>query len=172
MFRSVDSTVFKKPVSLMSFEEVVTAYKNTVYGIALTRTGNSTDADDIFQEVFLAYHRYQPDFNDEEHRKAWLIKVTENCVKMFLKKNRRNTVEYNEALSDRLISFETEEENAVYSALLELPEKYRTVIYKHYFIGLSAEEIGKTLHMRGGAVRMRMLRGREMLREKLKGEYL
>ena len=55
-----------------SIETIIQRYKSTIYGVALSYTNNRSDADDIFQEVFLIYFRVKPQFNDEEHRKAWL----------------------------------------------------------------------------------------------------
>ena len=62
----------------LSFEQVVGAYSSTVYSVALTHTANRTDADDVFQEVFVAYWRSKPVLTSEEHRKAWLIRTTLN----------------------------------------------------------------------------------------------
>ena len=64
-----------------SIETVIQRYKATVYSVALSYVNNREDADDIFQEVFLIYFRTKPEFNDEEHRKAWLIRTTMNCSK-------------------------------------------------------------------------------------------
>jgi len=149
---------------------IIETYKSTVYAIALTRTGNRHDAEDIFQEVFLAYCRKQPSFNGEEHRKAWLIKTTVNCSKKLLSRGRSGTVPLEEA-SGVPYEFQFEEDTSLYAALCGLPEKYRTAMHLFYFEDLSAEEIGKTLNIRPGTVRMRLTRGRELLREKLKGEY-
>jgi len=62
-------------------ESVIRKYADMVYRLALVRTGNSWDADEVFQEVFLRYIRKKPAFNDENHRKAWFIKVTVNYCK-------------------------------------------------------------------------------------------
>lgn len=65
-----------------SIEDVIRAYTQTVYGVALTHTASRADADDVFQEVFAAYWRTKPTLNSEEHRKAWLIRTTLNfCLK-------------------------------------------------------------------------------------------
>ena len=55
--------------------------------------------------------------------------------------------------------------------LLLLAESYRLPLYLYYFQELSAQEIGKALHLRPGTVRMRLSRGREKLREVLKGVF-
>lgn len=49
-----------------------------VWHLALARTANVPDAEDVFQEVFLRYFRHENDFADDEHRKAWLIRCTVN----------------------------------------------------------------------------------------------
>ena len=59
-------------------DSVIDRYQDMVYGLALTRTGNRADADDVFQEVFLAYCQCGKTFRDEEHRKAWLLRTTVN----------------------------------------------------------------------------------------------
>ena len=62
-------------------EEVVRAYADTVYALALSQLRSRTDADDVFQEVFLAYVRRKPEFESQEHQKAWFLRVTLNCCK-------------------------------------------------------------------------------------------
>ena len=64
-------------------EEVIRKYSATVYRIAFARTGTKADADDIYQEVFLRYIRKQPEFREEEHAKAWFIRVAINCANKF-----------------------------------------------------------------------------------------
>lgn len=64
----------------MEPEAAVRRYADTVYRLAYARTGSREDAEDVFQEVFLRYVRKKPTFKDEEHRKAWLIRVTVNCA--------------------------------------------------------------------------------------------
>jgi len=64
-------------------ESVIEEYSTMVYRLAVSQTGNRTDADDVFQEVFLRYIRRERSFESEEHRKAWLIRVTVNCCKNY-----------------------------------------------------------------------------------------
>ena len=60
-------------------DEVVQTYADMVYKLALSQTRNPDKAQDVFQEVFLRYIRNPKPFDSEEHRKAWLIRVTVNC---------------------------------------------------------------------------------------------
>ena len=64
-------------------ESVVRRYAPMVYRLALAQVRGRCDAEDIFQEVFLRYFRSAPVFSEEEHRRAWLIRVTVNCAKKF-----------------------------------------------------------------------------------------
>jgi RNA polymerase sigma-70 factor (ECF subfamily) len=64
-------------------EKVIRYYSAMVYRLAFARTGTKHDADDVFQEVFFRYVKKKPVFQDEEHRKAWLIRVTINCSNNF-----------------------------------------------------------------------------------------
>ena len=152
-------------------DAIIDRYQNTVYGLALARTGNRADADDVFQEVFLAYFQSGKVFRDEEHRKAWLLRTTINQSRRVISSTyRQRTVPLSER-EDVPVRFREPEENRVWEALRGLSEDYRLPIYLFYFQELSTQEIAKVLAIRPGAVRMRLTRGREQLREKLKGAY-
>lgn len=152
-------------------DSILDRYQDMVYGLALARTGSRTDADDVFQEVFLAYCQCGKTFRDEEHRKAWLLRTTINQSRRVTSSSwRQKTVPLSER-EDVPVQFQEPEENEVWTALQSLAEDYRLPIYLFYFQELSTQEIAKVLAIRPGAVRMRLTRGREQLREKLKGAY-
>ena len=152
-------------------DSIIDRYQEMVYGLALARTGNRADADDVFQEVFLAYYQCGKTFRDEEHRKAWLLRTTINQSRRVTSSSwRQKTVPLSER-EDAPVQFREQSENEVWSALQSLAEDYRLPIYLFYFQELSTQEIAKVLAIRPGAVRMRLTRGREQLREKLKGAY-
>ena len=153
-----------------SIETVIQRYKGTVYSVALSYTSNRADADDIFQEVFLIYFKVKPQFNDEEHRKAWLIRTTINCsLRVVESTYRKRTVPMDE-MDEGSFQFESKEENAVYLALQELPEKYRIVLQLFYFEDMSIESISNALNIKAGTVKVKLMRGREMMKTKLKEE--
>ena len=153
-----------------SIETVIQRYKATVYSVALSYVNNREDADDIFQEVFLIYFRTNPQFNEEEHRKAWLIRTTINCSKRVVDSTyRKRTVPLDE-MEEESFQFQTKEENAVYIALQALPEKYRTVLHLFYFEDMSIDMICKVLDLKASTVKVQLMRGREMMKEKLKEE--
>lgn len=151
-----------------SIETIIQRYKSTIYGVALSYTNNRSDADDIFQEVFLIYFRVKPQFNDEEHRKAWLIRTTINCSLCVVDSTyRKRTVPMDE-MEEGSFQFQSKEENAVHLALRELPEKYRIVLQLFYFEDMSIDMISRTLRIKPGTIKVQLNRGREMMKAKLR----
>lgn len=154
-------------------EEVINRYQTMVYGLALARTGSAADAEDVFQEVFLAYFRAGKTFREEEHRKAWLLRTAVNMSRRVASATyRKKVVPLEEGEDLPAAPFREPEENRVWQAMQALPEDYRLPIYLFYFEELSTDEIARALSIRPGTARMRLSRGRERLRELLKGEYL
>ena len=68
----------------LTVDSIFDKYCNTVYRLAFARTKNTYDADDILQTVFMKLCGSNTEFRDEEHIKAWLIKVTVNTSKNLL----------------------------------------------------------------------------------------
>ncbi len=154
---------------------VVERYESMVYGIAVTHTACRGDADDVYQEVFLTYHRRRPAFNDEEHRKAWLITTTLRCagrIRLSSWRTRvvplsQNHVDTGTAGDDFTLA--TDEQNVLFRALRSLPESQRSVLYLFYFEDLPVARIADLLGVEPGTVRVRLSRGRAQMRDKLLG---
>lgn len=152
---------------------VVLRYQRMVYGIALSHTGCRGDADDAFQDVFLAYHRRHPEFRSEEHRKAWLITTTLNCARQLSSSSWRTRVvplapDAAEAAPEQF-EFATVEQNLVFAALRTLSQPYRTVLHLFYFEDLAIARIAEVLDLSVATVKMRLSRGRRMMRDQLTG---
>lgn len=149
-----------------SWETVIRAYSNMVYRLAFAQTRNKSDAEDIYQEVFFRYIKKHPQFETEEHRKAWLIRVTINCCKkMWSIYWRKKTVPLEEP-----IAFEMKEEMTLHYELHKLPTKYRAVIHLFYYEDLSIKEISKVLNQKPSTIRAQLTRARYKLKEILKEE--
>lgn len=145
--------------------QVMEHYGDMVYRLALAQTHSSHDADDVFQEVFLRYLRAAPVFREEEHRKAWLLRVTVNCCKKLHGSFwRRHTVALSEALPAQ-----NPEEGELLGLLEGLPQKYRAVLHLYYYEGYATEEIAAILGRSPGTVRSQLSRGRALLRDAWKG---
>ncbi len=152
-------------------QAVVVRYESMVYGIAVTHTGCRGDADDVFQDVFLTYHRRQPEFRSEEHRKAWLITTTINCARQFARSSwRTRVVPLTTGAVDAApaqFEFATVEQNALFAALSALPSAYRSVLHLFYFEDLPIMRIAEILELTASTVKMRLSRGRALMREQL-----
>ncbi len=151
--------------------EIIQTYQSMVYGLALARTGSPQDADDVFQETFLAYFRSGKVFRDEQHRKAWLLRTALNMSRRITSSTWRQKIVPLEAGEDVPALFREPEEDRVWQALMSLDEEQRLPLYLYYFEELSTDQVAQALHVRPGTVRMRMSRGRDKLRTLLKGDY-
>lgn len=143
-------------------------YSDTVRRICVLYLKNNADTEDILQTVFLKYALSNAVFENEIHEKAWFIRVTINACKDLLKSffySRTVPLDVLEDLAAEMPPDYTE----VLAAVLELPSKYREVIYLHYYEGYSAPEIGKLLRKNVNSVYTLLNRGREMLKKKLEG---
>ena len=117
-------------------------YSDMVRRLCLIHLKNDADTEDIFQTVFLKYALSSAAFESDEHEKAWLIRVTINACKDLLKSLfHRRTVPLDEILEQPAEMREDHKE--VLEAVLSLPQKYREVVYLHYYEGYTAPEIGK-----------------------------
>lgn len=146
----------------------VDLYGDTVRRICMIHLKNMADTEDIFQTVFLKYVLRTAPFDDPEHEKAWIIRVTVNACKDLLKNFFRTRTVSLETLIER--SQETPEDHSdVLEAVLALPEKYKDPIYLHYYEGYTAEEIGQILHKNTNTVYTLLTRARQMLKTRLEG---
>lgn len=148
----------------MELEKLFYRYNNMLFRICLVTLCNEADAQDAVQDTFCRYLEQKKKFVSEEHEKAWLIRVAINiCRDVQRKKNRYQQVEIS-SLSDY---YETKEEGHVLEELMNLSEKLKTVIYLYYIEGYQAKEIGEMLHLSENAVKKRLQRGRESLKQRL-----
>ncbi|MEO2187522.1 RNA polymerase sigma factor [[Clostridium] innocuum] len=147
-------------------ETVLETYGLMVYKLALSQTRNRSDAQDVFQEVFLRLMKNKKPFASEEHLKAWLLRVTINCSKKFFMSSWYRKTE--ELVVD--IPFEEEQNSELYYAVLKLPLKYRTVIHLFYYEQYSVAQIAQYLKRNESTVKSQLKRGREMLKGVLRDD--
>ena len=140
-------------------------YSDMVYRLAVARVKNKHDADDILQEVFLRFIKCKDKVENEEHLKALLIRFTINCSKSLITSSWfKRTEPLSESLSVR------DEYSDTLDAVLRLPQKYRTVIHLHYYMGYSVEEIAKIIKSKPSTVKSQLHRARQKLKIDLKGD--
>jgi RNA polymerase sigma-70 factor (ECF subfamily) len=142
-------------------------YYDMVYRLALSRTKSRTHAEDVSQEVFLRFLKTDKVFENEEHIKAWLIKVTINRSKsVFSDLWLKRTVPLDEE-----IPFSSPELSEVYFAVLNLPPKYKTALHLFYYEDMSVKSIAECLGEKEATVKTLLHRGRKMLKKTLDGRY-
>ncbi|MGN1147119.1 MAG: RNA polymerase sigma factor [Lachnospiraceae bacterium] len=159
----------------------IESYLASLYRIAFLQLKNAEDAEDVVQEVFCQYIKTDKIFENEEHEKAWLIKVTLNyCKKIWRSAWYRHkaslpeteTFDWNteeERLENEYIH---KEENAeLMRAVWELPDKYREVIHLFYYEELSVKEIAAICGRQESTVTSQLTRGRNILKKRLKEDY-
>lgn len=152
-------------VSADRFETVYDTYGKAVYRLAMVYLGRHADAEDVTQEVFFRFLYRAPAFTDESHQKRWLLRVTANLCRDQLRGFWRKRIT---ELEDTIPAAPPEEQEAL-AAVMALPEQYKLPIHLHYYEGYSVAEIGEILRMGQSAVKMRLKRGREMLKLELEG---
>ena len=144
-------------------EAVIRRYSDMVYRLAFARTGNRSDAEDLYQEVFLRYLTRAPAFTSEDHRKAWLLRVAVNCANRFHTAPwRKRTEPLSEALS-----VPAPEGEDLWEELRRLPERDRTVLHLYYYEDMTTEEIAQLLERNPATVRSQLLRARTKLKQLL-----
>ena len=144
-------------------EQIVRTYADMVYRIACRYVRNSIDADDVFSEVFLAYFKKERTFESEEHRKAWLIRVTINCAKDFLEQNTQQ-LQLNEEIVADHSQADRDPYMDLYAAIERLRPEYQEVIKMYYLDSLSVREIAQILDKNENTVKTQLARARESLK--------
>lgn len=147
----------------------VEQYSDMVRRLCMIHLKNYADTEDIFQTVFLKYVLSSVSFENEEHEKSWFIRVTINTCKDLLKSFFRSRV----TSLDDIIEQSAElppDHREVLEAVLSLPQKYRDVVYLHYYEDYSAPQISRILGKNVNTVYTLLTRSKQMLREKLGGD--
>ena len=150
-------------------EAVYDKYADMLFRLALSHLQRREDAEDAVQDVFMKYYSTSPHFDDDEHERAWLVRVTVNrCHDL----SRRGKIRDHASLDDilEIPSEERTDAGNILSVVGELPEKYKTVIVLHYLEGFSVEEVSKMLKLSLSAVKMRLSRGRDLLKNLINEE--
>lgn len=151
-------------------KELFEKYQNNLYAAAFNVCKNAEDAKDVVQDTFIQYYSLRKEFDNEQHIRAWLIRVAINKAKnmnqTFWRKNKVPLEEYMETLI-----FETPESEELFETVMKLPEKYRIVIHLFYYEDYTVHEIADILKITESNVKVRLSRGRVLLKEKLQEEW-
>ena len=150
-------------------ENIMQKYGNMLFRLCLITLGNASDAEDVVQETLIKYFQKAPIFQDEEHEKAWLIKVATNQCRDYLRFQKRHPM----VDMDEIKAFTTDiTDSGILDALMTLPDKFRVVLILYYVEGYRTEEIAKMIGKTKSAVKMRLQKGRRLLQEIYRREYM
>ena len=150
-------------------EEIIREHADMIYRIALHNLKNPADAEDIFQDVCLTLLTKNAPLFDDVHIKNWLIRVTINKCKNFLKSSWQRNRDTLDAVADTPAEVSQSIPELVYS----LPEKYRNIIYLYYYEEYTVAEIAEILKENKNTVNSKLQRARKKLKEILEeGENL
>lgn len=145
-------------------------YSDTVRRLCMLHLKNEADTEDIFQTVFLKYVLSSVSFENEEHEKAWFIRVTINACKDLLKSFfRSHTVSLDKIMEQT--SEMPPDYSDVWEAVFSLPQKYRDVVYLYYFEDYTAPQISRILGKNVNTIYTLLTRSKKMLKERLGGGY-
>lgn len=156
----------------IKFKEVFDLYKNDIYRLSYSYTKSFTESDDITQNVFIKLYNHKEILEkDKNEIKKWLIKVTINESKTFLKSLwRKRVVLFDSNENDKIKEQAYENDESILNEILKLPKKYRTIIFLYYYEDYKIKEIKEILNMSETNIQSILLRARKKLKEMLKEE--
>ena len=153
-----------------SFEDdisiTIEKYGDMIRRICFLYFNNRADVEDVFQEVFLQYFLNKKTFEDEEHKKAWLCRVTFNKCKDLSKSFWRKRVVGLDSV-DGLVPYDNEEQSEVLHAVMNLPVEYRNIIYMHYYEGFTIPEIAEVMGKNINTIYSKLRRAKGKLKKEL-----
>lgn len=146
-------------------EKTVEKYSASMLKTAFSLLKSTTDAEDAVQEAFIKFITKAPEFENDEHCKAWLLRVTVNISKNMLKAARRKNLPLTEEIPY------SEKSDEVLPYVLSLDEKYRAVIHLYYYENYNIKEISEILSLPCATVGTRLSRARKKLEKSLKEDF-
>ncbi len=150
-------------------ERILQTYGDMLYRLSVILLKNDCDAEDVVQETILKYYQKAPTFADREHEKAWLITVATNKCRDLLRYRLRHP-QMEDTSFENIV--DDASESGILEALTTLPEKYRLVLTLYYVEEYRIEDIAKIINRTPSAVKMRLQKGRKLLEEIYRKEYL
>lgn len=149
-------------------EKILQLYGNSILRLAYSYFYNMSDAEDILQETLIRYMQAEIIFSDQIKEKAWLLKVAANLSKNRLRYNRNHATD---ELEETLKMENREDLSFVKESVQMLSKRQREVVHLFYYEDYSTKEISMILRRKESTVRSDLYRGRQKLKEILKGEY-
>ena len=152
------------------FNKIVQAYSDTIFRIAFQYCRKRADAEDIVQNVFIKFFREEKDWESEEHIRNWLVRVAINESKKVLVTSWSKKMVSLESVAEEsgMIAYGQSE---LFQTVMELPKKYRIVVYLYYYEGYSIKEIAAFCNSKVSTVQTQLMRARKRLKDILKEDW-
>ncbi len=150
-------------------EDAIASYGDAVLHVCVARLSNRHDAEDAFQDTFVRYANRKEAFADEDHRRAWLLRVAMNRCKDIQRAAHSSTIPMREATDAPSPSCggEIAERDVLLKALDRLSEEQRTALVLSAVDGYSVPEIAQMMGKRQNTVYSYITRGRRKLKKVL-----
>lgn len=146
---------------------VYNRYVDMIYRLCFSFLKNKEDTEDAVQSVFIKYLKRHRNFENECHEKAWFLVTASNLCKDMLRQSWRHNISIE--TYDPIPAVEDSADNEVYMAILDLPCKYKTVVYLYYYEGYKTHEIAEMLHKPSSTIRNYLTEARRYLKKILGG---
>jgi RNA polymerase sigma-70 factor (ECF subfamily) len=173
--------------NLEAFEELIRRHSQLIYRTLMAILGNPADAQDAMQDTLLSAFKHIEGFQGRSKFSTWLVSIARNTALQRLR-GRKNVESLDEGEGEEDQDFrprqvrawqddpeqtysKTEMQQLVERAILGLPAKYRIVVMLRDIDQLSTDEVARQLELSVPAVKVRLLRGRLMLREWLSPHF-
>lgn len=156
-----------------AFEQLVVAYRDQVFRLALRMCGNEADADEVAQEAFLSAWKALPNFRGDSRFSTWLYQLTSHAVIDLMRREKRQIAAEDitevsapdPGPSPQQQAERSETRQAVRDAMGQLSPEYRQIVVLRFLQELSYEEIGVVLKLPPGTVKSRLNRAKSQLKD-------
>ncbi|GIN87465.1 RNA polymerase subunit sigma [Heyndrickxia sporothermodurans] len=157
-------------------DEIMKRHGNEILKLVFSYVNNKTVAEDLTQDIFVKCYRSIHTYNRKAKFRTWLWRIAINHCKDYLKswynknvvfiENTASSIWTEKDLVEKVV-IQKDDDIHLVNTVMDLPIKYREVIYLYYFEGLTIKEISLLLDVKGNTVKSRMKRAKEILKERL-----
>lgn len=147
-------------------EQTIEEYGNFIFKTCFLMLRNKHDAEDVAQETFYKYMISNRAFDSSEHKKAWLLRVSQNKCKDMLRYKKVHSYIAYEDVEENFVGHQDVESEDIEDILKvsNLSYDYKSVVVLYYFEGYSVEEVADILNINSATVRKRLQRARQKLK--------
>ena len=151
-----------------AFAKLIIENEKTMYRVAKNYLSSNEDIIDVISEATLKAYEKIKSLKDDSYFKTWLIRILINECYILLRKNKREVLDFEEAVVDQ-IHIDNYENLDLNTAMELLPANMKIILSLHYYDDLSVKDISLALDIKENTVKTNLKRGREKLYVLLKG---